>query len=100
MKEHLHRSDNLLISILENRKQIEFEVRFSQSYARGTCEAVCPRCQNPVAPSRWELEGPDGSGNTVWFTCSKTLNGEDSCGDDMSWTRRVTFGDWVEEEES
>jgi hypothetical protein len=99
LKQHLHRSENLLISLLDNKKEIEFEIRFSDSYSRGTCDALCPRCGNPVAPQRWELEGPDGSGNTVWFVCVDPLNGEEGCGEELDWTRRVTFQDWIEEDE-
>lgn len=98
MKKHIHRSENLLVSLLENGKDIEFEIRFSDSYSRGTCDALCPRCQNPIAPQRWELEGPDGSGNTVWFSCGETLNGKDPCEQEIDWTRRVLFDEWTEED--
>lgn len=99
MKQHLHRSENLLISLLDNGEEIEFEVRFSDSYARGTCDALCPRCGHPVAPQRWEIEGPDSTGNTVWFACTNTVDNSEPCGEDVSWTRRVSFHDWIEEDE-
>lgn len=100
MRQNLHRSDNLLVSLSDDERQIEFEIRFSTSFARGACEAACPRCGNPVAPHRWELEGPDGAGNTVWFECGKALNGAPACDQELVWTRRATFDDgWVELDE-
>lgn len=100
MKKSLHRSDNLLISLMEDEKTLEVEIRFSMSSARGRCDATCPRCGNPVAPTRWELEGPDGAGNTVWFECKRPLNGAEGCGGELSWTRRVEFADgWIEKDE-
>lgn len=97
MKQNVYRSDNLLITLLENEKELEFEIRFSTSYARGRCDALCPRCFNPVSPSRWEIEGPDAMGNTVWFACAETLNGTEACRGELRWTRRVDFNDgWVE----
>lgn len=99
MKKTVHRSDNLFITLLESQKELEFEIRFSTSSARGRCDALCPRCLNPVSPNRWEIEGPEGMGNTVWFACEKTLNGAEACNDDLRWTRRVDFLDgWVEHE--
>lgn len=98
MKKNVYRSENLLITLTENQKELEFEIRFSTSYARGRCDALCPRCMSPVAPSRWEIEGPDGMGNTVWFACEETLDLKEPCKDDLRWTRRVDFLDgWVEQ---
>lgn len=99
MRQNIHRSENLFITLTEDGTQLEFEIRFSTSYAKGRCDATCPRCRNPIAPSRWEIEGPDALGNTVWFVCSKPLNGADGCGE-LRWTRRVEFNDgWVEMED-
>lgn len=100
MKKNVHRSDNLLISLAEDGKTLEVEIRFSMSSARGRCDATCPRCGNPIPPTRWELEGPDGAGNTVWFECARPLNDKPRCESDISWTRRVEFADgWTEKDE-
>lgn len=103
MKQNVHRSDNLLISLSDDGKELEFEIRFSMSYARGRCDATCPRCHAPVAPSRWEIEGPEALGNTVWFVCRDTLSGTPACEtgpdgtDELRWTRRVDFSEgWVD----
>ncbi len=91
MKKAIHRSDNLTVSLSKNEKSILFELRFPNSYAQGTCTAACPRCGVPVAPTRWELEGPDGAGNTVWFACGKPLDGSEACDEDLTWTQRLSF---------
>ena len=99
MRQNIYRSENLLITLCEDERQLEFEIRFSTSYARGRCDATCPRCHKPVSPSRWEIEGPEGLGNTVWFTCGSSSQGGAGC-DDLRWTRRVDFPDgWVDTED-
>lgn len=99
MRQNIHRSENLFITLTEDGKQLDFEIRFSTSYAKGRCDATCPRCHAPVAPARWEIEGPEGMGNTVWFTCSTPLDGTEGC-KGLRWTRRVDFNDgWVEMED-
>ena len=100
MKKNIYRSENVLVTFVDAQNELEFEIRFSTSHARGRCDALCPRCSNPVAPSRWEIEGPDSLGNTVWFACEETLNGAEPCRGELRWTRRVDFSDgWVEHDD-
>lgn len=98
MKKNIYRSENLLVTYIEADQALQFEIRFSTSYTRGRCDARCPRCKNPVSPARWEVEGPDGTSNTVWFECRETLNGKEPCGRDLHWVRQIAFADWVETE--
>lgn len=99
MKKNIHRSENLLITYLQAEQALEFEIRFSTSYARGRCDARCPRCKNPVVPNRWEIEGPDGTSNTVWFECKELIGDGEPCGSEMHWVRQIEFDDWVETED-
>lgn len=100
MKQNIYRSENLLLTFVESTGELEFEIRFSTSYARGRCDARCPRCNHSVSPSRWEIEGPDAMGNTVWFACVETLDGGEPCNGELRWTRSVDFGEgWVELED-
>ncbi|TVQ98410.1 MAG: hypothetical protein EA398_13250 [Deltaproteobacteria bacterium] len=97
MKRTLHRSENLLIAALKD--QIEFEIRFSTSAARGTCDARCPRCGEPGEPAHWELEGPDTRGNTVWMNCARATGCPGNEDGGFTWTQPVVFEPWVEKEE-
>lgn len=97
MKTTLHRSENLIILRAEDGQRLEVEIRFSTSVARGGCDGKCPRCGAPGRPGHWELEGPDGRGNTMFLSC----NDEGACRypDDrtFNWTQEVVFPDgWVE----
>lgn len=96
MRKSIHRSENLSITYVESDQELEFEVRFPSSSAKGRCDALCPRCRNPVTPIRWEVVGPDGGGNVAWFACKETLNDTPPCGGSVNWVRNITFQDWVD----
>ena len=94
MKRTLHRSENLSIALIEESAQLEFEIRFSTSSAKGGCDARCPRCQAIGKPSHWELEGPDSRGNTVWMVCPPD---DAACKQEVNegfrWSQTVVFPD-------
>lgn len=97
VKKTLHRSENLVISHLVDQESLEFEIRFSSSIARGTCEARCPRCGMTGAPSDWELKGPDDLGNTVWLNCVEDQGCPGNAEGSFRWTQNVGFPEgWVE----
>lgn len=97
MRDTLHRSENLTIARSEDGKRLEFEIRFSSSSARGDADGICPRCGKPGRPTHWEIEGPDGRGNTVWMRCT----GEQCVEADepFLWSQTVTFDDGWDERE-
>lgn len=93
MRSVVHRSENLTIQVSEDGRKLEYEIRFSSSSARGTSDALCPKCLTTGRALHWEIEGPDGQGNTVWMVCEN----EDCDGGGFRWTRPVTFVDgWVD----
>ncbi len=93
MREALYRSENLTVLSTEDGRRLEFEIRFTSSSTRGTAVGVCPRCGKAVRPTHWEIEGPDGTGNTVWMACERAdCDGEG----EFRWSRAVMFGPWVE----
>jgi hypothetical protein len=91
MKPALHRSENLTILRGREPRTLEVEIRFSHSLARGTCDSTCPRCGRLGNPSHWELEGPDGTGNTMWLVCRDPETCGRNDGPGTSWTQSVTF---------
>jgi hypothetical protein len=97
MKATIHRSENLVILRSEDSDRLELEIRFPSSFARGWCEGRCPRCGAPGRPGHWELEGPDGRGNTVYFSCNVEGQCQGSDGVSFNWTQEVQFPDgWTD----
>jgi len=97
MKTTIHRSENLVINRCDDTDRLELEIRFPSSFARGTCDARCPRCGAPGRAGHWELEGPDGRGNTVFFSCNADVSCDSSDGLTFNWTQEVLFPDgWQE----
>lgn len=91
--ETLHRSDNLLMTREPGSTEIDVEIRFPTSLARGSAESGCPRCGKPGKPEQWEIEGPDGRLNTIWLGCDC----ESTTERDTRWSRSVTFrGGWTD----
>lgn len=92
MRDTLHRSENLHIYRDDSEPEVQVEIRFSESVTHGTCDGTCPRCGALGKPAYWELEGPDGSQNTIWMSCNEGPN----CSEDTNWSRTVDFEDWRE----
>ncbi len=90
--ETLHRSQNLIISRLNDSTEVNVEIRFSTSIAKGLFDSKCPRCGESGTPEQWEFEGPESSHNTIWLKCNA------GCLDrETRWTRRAEFDDsWTE----
>ncbi len=91
MSQTVHRSENLIIQRESGSTELSIELRFPSAIARGKAEGSCPRCGSPGHPEQWEVDGPEGTRNTVWLSCLA-----ESCGQDFRWTRPVSFGDWHE----
>lgn len=92
MTESVHRSENLVVT-RGSGAELHFELRFPTSVARGVADATCPRCGGLGDPERWEIEGPEMRGNTVWLQCAAPR-----CAGRSRWTRSIEFGDWEETE--
>ncbi len=88
----LHRSENLSIMRTEELCEIRIEIRFTNSSTDGFVQVACPKCGHPGMIKHWEVEGPDGSQNTVWLNC----HNERCSGDDFTWSKTVTFSAWRE----
>lgn len=94
MREYSHRSENLTIAVSDDGRKLEVEIRFSTSSARGLSDAVCPRCGATGRPTHWELEGPDGGGNTIWMSCNSATCVASGT---PHWSRPVVFAEgWVD----
>lgn len=91
----LHRSENLHIFRDGDAAPVHVEIRFSESSTLGSCDGVCPRCGALGKPAYWELEGPDGTQNTIWMGCP---DGErernDACDGEFTWSKTVEFAEW------
>jgi len=89
MSTTLHRSENLTLT--RNGATVTVDLRFPNSFARGTVDVTCPKCGMIGTPEQWELEGPDSRGNSMWIRCG------DGCADrGTRWLRTVSFDAWVE----
>ncbi len=90
MRHTMHRSENLHIYRDDDAAEILIELRFSESASHGRCDGVCPRCGKLGKAAYWELEGPDGTQNTLWLSCNEGPN----CDADSNWSKTVDFDDW------
>lgn len=96
-RDTLHRSENLHLWRSSDGRRIDVEIRFGVTYARASATAVCPSCGGVARPHHWELEGPDGTNNTLWMHCDATPPCKGSDGRDLGWTTNAAFGDgWIE----
>lgn len=94
MNETLHRSENLILFRASGQTEVQVEIRFPTTSARGVFDSACPRCGSPGQPEQWEIEGPDGRTNTVWLKCDPA-NG---CTRETRWSRQVTFSGWSDDD--